>query len=185
VRPGGRVLILDEEGIHTAAGIAELLAGAGAEVEIVSRNLQPVQNLLWTFEFVTVVAKLKSLGVKLTQGTYIQEIGEGRVTVFDIFTNVPEEREVDAVILATMRRPQSALAGELDGRVGQLFVVGDALAPRGLADAIFDGHRFARMVGEPGAPSSFADDYFEAIPADAFSGMRPAAAMAAPAETVG
>src|SRR5207237_7870546 len=80
VRPGGRVLILDEEGIHTAAGIAELLAGAGAEVEIVSRNLQPVQNLLWTFEFVTVVAKLKSLGVKLTQGTYIQEIGEGRVT---------------------------------------------------------------------------------------------------------
>ena len=59
-------------------------------VEIVTRNMQPVQNLFWTFEFVTVVAKLKNLGVKLTQGTYVQEIGEGRVTVFDIFTNVPE-----------------------------------------------------------------------------------------------
>jgi dimethylamine/trimethylamine dehydrogenase len=180
------VLILDEEGIHTAAGIAELLAAGGAEVEIVSRNLQPVQNLLWTFEFVTVVAKLKNLGVKLTQGTYVQEIGEGRVTVFDIFTNVPEVREgIDAVVLATMRRPQAALAKELEGKVGQLFVVGDALAPRGLADAIFDGHRFARMVGEPDAPNSFADDYFEPLPADVFAGMRPAAAMATPTGTGG
>jgi len=186
VRPKGRVLILDEEGIHTAAGIAELLAEAGAEVEIVTRNMQPVQNLFWTFEFVTVVAKLKSLGVKLSQGTYVQEIGEGTVTVFDIFTNVPEVRQgVDAVVLATMRRPESGLAKDLEGKVDQIFLVGDALAPRGLADAIFDGHRFARMVGEPGAPKSFADDYFEPTPDEAFAGMRPAAAMASPTRTTG
>jgi 2,4-dienoyl-CoA reductase-like NADH-dependent reductase (Old Yellow Enzyme family) len=184
-RPQGRVLILDEEGIHTAAGIAELLANGGAEVEVVSRNMQPAQNLFWTFEFVTVVAKLKSLGINLNQGTYVQEIGDHRVTVYDIFTNAPEVREgVDAVVLATMRRPESGLARGLEGKVSQLFVVGDALAPRGLADAIFDGHRFARMVGDPGAPASFADDYFGAIPDEAFAGMRPAAAMLLEAEPV-
>jgi 2,4-dienoyl-CoA reductase-like NADH-dependent reductase (Old Yellow Enzyme family) len=182
--PTGRVLILDEEGIHTGAGIAELLATRGAKVEMLTRNMQPVQNLFWTFEFVTVVAKLKSLGVQLSQGMYIQEIGDRRVTVYDIFTNAPEVREgVDAVILVTMRRPVSALAGQLEGKVDQLLVAGDALAPRGLADAIFDGHRFARMVGPADAPKTFAEDYFGPIPADAFAGMRPAAAMEVPAKT--
>ena len=178
LRPQGRVLILDEEGLHAAAGIAELLAGAGAEVEIVSRNMQPAANLFWTFEFVTVVAKLKSMGVRLSQGHYLQEIGDHRATVYDIFTNVPEIRDgLAAVVLVTMRRPQAHLAQELEGRVGQLFTAGDALAPRGLADAIFDGHRFARLVGEPGAPRTFAEEYFGPIPDDAFAGMRPAAAM--------
>ncbi len=176
--PAGHVLILDEEGIHTAAGIAELLAAGGARVELVTRSMQPVQNLVWTFESVKVVAKLKSLGVRLTQGMYVREIGHRRVTLYDIFTEASEVRdEVDAVILVTMRKPVSGLAAELEGRVDQLLVAGDALAPRGLADAIFDGHRLARMVGRTEAPRSFADDYFGPIPADAFAGMRPAAAM--------
>ena len=37
---------------------------------------------------------------------------------------------VDAVVLATMRRPQDQLVRELDGSVEQLFAIGDALARR-------------------------------------------------------
>jgi len=182
-RPVGRVLILDEEGIHTAAGIAELLAANGAEVEIVTPNSQPVQSLFWTFEFVTVVGRLKNLGVKLRQGAYVRDISERSVVVYDVHTRAAEARDVDAVILVTMRRPVAALVSDLEGKVDQLFAIGDALAPRGLADAIFDGHRFARMVGDPSAPKSFAEDFFGAIPDDAFAGMRPAAQMERPVRT--
>jgi hypothetical protein len=74
----------------------------------------------------------------------------------------------------TMRRSVGALARELDGKVGQLFSVGDALAPRMLAAATDEGHRFARMVGEPDAPRTFADAYFRGNPG--FTAARPAAA---------
>ena len=46
-----------------------------------------------------------------------------------------------------------------EGRVAQVFAVGDALAPRGLTEAIHEGHRFARLIGEPGGPTDFMDAY--------------------------
>ena len=38
--------------------------------------------------------------------------------------------------------------------------MGDALAARMLAAATFEGHRFARLVGEPGAAADFAEAFF-------------------------
>ena len=33
VRPSGKIVMLDGEGLHTGVGIAEVLAGAGAEID--------------------------------------------------------------------------------------------------------------------------------------------------------
>jgi hypothetical protein len=44
--------------------------------------------------------------------------------------------------------------------VAQLFTIGDALAPRMCGAATFEVHKFARFIGEPGAPGSIADAYF-------------------------
>ena len=68
--------------------------------------------------------------------------------------------DVDAVVLCTGRVPIDGLTGELTGRVGQLFTVGDALAARMLAAAPYEGQKFARYIGEPDAPASIADAYF-------------------------
>ena len=70
---------------------------------------------------------------------------------------------MDAVVLATSRRSTTTLGSELDGKVTQLFLAGDALAPRGLSEAFYEGQRFARYIGEPGAPNDFTDDYFAPI----------------------
>jgi 2,4-dienoyl-CoA reductase-like NADH-dependent reductase (Old Yellow Enzyme family) len=177
--PAGRVIILDEEGLHTAAGIAELLAARGAEVELITRHQQPVVGLVSSFESTSVIGRLKNLGVRLTQGAYIKEIGSGEVAIYDVVTDAVEVRHgIEAVVLATMRRPEAVLAAELHGKVEQLFVIGDALAPRGLADAIFDGHKFARLIGEPGAARDFTDDFFRPLPDDLYAGMKAAATMA-------
>jgi 2,4-dienoyl-CoA reductase-like NADH-dependent reductase (Old Yellow Enzyme family) len=162
IRPVGRVVVLDDEGLNTGPGIAQLLADGGAAVELLTRHPQPaLWNLPWTTEFASAIPLLRNAGVKLTTQMYVKAIGDHELTLHDVFTN--EERtltRVDAVVLVTMRRSVGELARELAGKVGQLFSIGDALAPRMLAAATDEGQRFARMVGEPDAPRTFAEAYF-------------------------
>jgi hypothetical protein len=67
---------------------------------------------------------------------------------------------IDAVVLATGRISIDRIARELEGRVEQLFTIGDALAVRPLATAAFEGQKFARLIGEPDAPKSISEAYF-------------------------
>lgn len=174
VRLKGQILVLDEEGINTAAGIAEILAADGARVRLVTRWLQPVQHMD-AFEFVFVIPRLRNLGVELQTMRYVKEIGDGTVTTFDVFTNEERTDPVDAVVLATARGSAGTLGKELEGKFSQLFLVGDALAPRGLSEAFYEGHRFARYVGDEGAPQDFEEDFF--LPPDPARDQRPASVL--------
>ena len=40
----GRIVLLDGEGLHTSAGIAELLAASGADVEYVTSGFSPLSG---------------------------------------------------------------------------------------------------------------------------------------------
>jgi hypothetical protein len=83
------------------------------------------------------------------------------VTVYDVDTE--RERtipDVGTVILATGRVSLSGLEKELEGKVPQLFAIGDAAAARVWATASFEGHKFARYIGEPGAPATIGEVYF-------------------------
>jgi len=143
----GNVVILDEEGQSTAAGIAELMAGQGARVELVTRWQMAIPRLQGSGQFAWVLTRLYAAGVVLTPNTYVKEIGERSVTLFNIFTN--EERVVEnvgAVVLVGSRKPEAALASELSGQVGEIFVIGDSAAPRTLFEASYEGHRAGREV---------------------------------------
>lgn len=176
VRPQGRVLVLDEEGFNTGAGVAEMLAEGGAAVEIVTRWLQPVHNMMGTLEFAIELPRLKNLGVEFRPMTYLKAIRNHEVVVFDVFTNIDSTiPDVAAVVMATSRRSEGGLLRELEGQVGQLYGVGDALSPRGLAEAIYEGQRYARLIGEPGAPVDFTEDFFR--PVDTEAAQRPASVL--------
>jgi glycine/D-amino acid oxidase-like deaminating enzyme len=161
-RPTGRIVIADAEGIHTGVGIAEMLADAGAQVELVSPGFAPVDaDLFGTSEVGFIVGRLRAASVGLVTQTWIRGMDEHTVTVYDVFTD--QDRVIDdvgAVVMCTFREPQDALATELEGRVRQLFTVGDALAARSLAAAAYEGQMFARMIGEAGAPASFIEAYW-------------------------
>lgn len=165
-RPEGRVIVLDDEGLNTGVGIAELLARDGASVELVTRWMQPMEFGIYTFEFSFVIPTLKQLGVQLSTQTYIKEIDQNSVTLFDVFTNEERTAPADAVVLSTMRRPQTALVEALRGKADQVFVIGDALAPRGFADAAFEGQMFARYVSDPDAPRDFKGAFFARLPSE-------------------
>lgn len=168
-RPSGRVLILDELRDHAGPAIAELLARSGAQVEIISSNHLVLGESMFRggMQF-QVIPILRALGVQMTAEHYIKEIGDGRVTLFDVMTNTESVREIDAVVLLTMRNSLGlVLERELIGKVPQVYAIGDAAAPRGLYEAVYDGQRFARLVGEPDVPSTTGEAIFSPVPDDA------------------
>jgi len=125
--------------------------------------------MLNTLEYAIEIPRLKNLGVKLETMTYIRELGDHTATIFDVFTNAETTIDnVAAVVMATTRRADLSLAKLLEGRVAQLFSAGDALAPRGLSEAIHEGHRFARVIGEANAPKDFTELYFSSVNYDMF-----------------
>jgi pyruvate/2-oxoglutarate dehydrogenase complex dihydrolipoamide dehydrogenase (E3) component len=156
------VIILDAEGLHTGVGVAEVLAKAGAEVEYLTPHFAPMSPRVFaTQDGHFIIRRLKAAKVRISASTYIGTIGDRQVTAYDVHSG--EERvidDVDAVVLSTGRVPVNDLEPALEGRVAQLFTIGDAAAPRMWATASYEGHKFARFIGEPNAPASISEVYF-------------------------
>lgn len=166
-RPSGRVVVFDAEGLHAGVGIAELLALAGSEVTLVSASFSPVSpRLTDNFEVRFIMQRLESAGVKFRATTWVRSIDVGVVHLRDVLTEREWSEPVDSVVLVGGREPQDELARELEGRVEQLFTIGDALSARMLAAATYEGQMFARLVGENAAPVTVAQAYFRPDPAD-------------------
>lgn len=143
---GKRVVILDEEGHIKAAGLAELLAERGAQVEILTRGLYVGMEL----DFTTLSAlyqRVLEKGVAFSPCTFIKEIDGPTVVATHVVTQ--EERRiegVDTVVLVTGNRPEEGLYFALKGKVRELHRVGDCVAPRRADRAIHDGYRVGRSL---------------------------------------
>ncbi len=163
-KPKGKIVVLDGEGLHAGIGIAEKLARVGNDVHYLSPMFSPVGPRVNTgLETPLIMKRMREAGVKMSQSEYITEIGERAVTITDVWSDATRViADVDAVVLATGRVPQNQIEKALTGKVDQLFVVGDALSARMWAASTHEGHKFARLIGEPGAPRSFSEIYFEA-----------------------
>jgi hypothetical protein len=113
--------------------------------------------------------------------SFLKEVGNHRVHLYDVDTGAESVLDVDAIVLATGRRADLALGQALEGKAAQVFSVGDALSVRGLTAAVQDGHRYARLIGEPDAPKDFTEYYF--APVDFGTFQRPASVLLQAAET--
>ena len=161
-RPKGRVVLLDGEGTHASSGVAELLAREGAQVIMLSPQYAPYSmRLTDTFESEFVAERLAAANVDFRAATWARAIGERDVLAYAVFGGREETiTNVDAVVLATGRQCVDGLAAQLEGKVAQLFTIGDALCVRPWATATYEGQKFARLVGEPGAPRTVGEEYF-------------------------
>jgi hypothetical protein len=77
-----------------------------------------------------------------------------------IHYNVARVKGGCSLIILSMTAHGRGRSFQPSRKVPQLFTIGDALAPRMWAAASFEGHKFARYIGEPNAPQSVADVYF-------------------------
>jgi dimethylamine/trimethylamine dehydrogenase len=148
--PGNSVLVYDCEGYFMGVGMAEILATAGRAVRYVT-PLQVVGPFLdHTDEGVVVRQGLADLEVQTAVGTELVSIGAGEC----LLRRLRREDLVaaDAVVLVTARVSNDALHRELKADaagIEAVYAIGDCVAPRLIADCVFDGHRLAREIDSP------------------------------------
>ena len=120
--------------------VAELLADRGSAVELVSEQFDFAQGV----EDGTRIPLRKRLADKAVVVSMLHALvrvePEGPVVV-DRLTGI--ERRVDGatVVVACGTAPDDRLARELEGRVPEVHVIGDALAPRRMMHATLEGAR--------------------------------------------
>ena len=156
-RPAGpNVIVYDTDGYYVAPGVAELLAGEDFSVTVVTTFpvLSPVSDE--TLEGEMLRADVHRRGVGVRRGLTITGIEAGSVRGDDEYGE-PWSAECDGVVLVTQQASDDRLYHELVGdddalaRAGiqAVHVIGDAVAPRIISEAIFDGHRLAREIDRP------------------------------------
>ena len=97
--------------------------------------------------FIWIQSKLYETGVELTVDHFVEQIEGDQVTLFNVYR--PELREqvtADWIVLATGRRSENSLYHELKAAGRSVETIGDATAPRGTYEAVYEGHRQARKL---------------------------------------
>ena len=143
---GDNILVLDQDGHNQGPAVAEHLAEQGKKVEIVS-DLFSIGEDIDHFTKPLVYKRLLTRGVILSPNTAVKEIREDQVVLKNVYSE--EERVIDGVstiVYAGLRKAEDSLYTQLKGRVAQLFLVGDAMAPRKIHDAILEGTRAGRQI---------------------------------------
>ena len=83
----------------------------------------------------------------MTANHFLASIDAHTVTLINNYTGQP--RQLEQIALAVMVTPQTAndsLYHQLQGKVKQLYRVGDCVAPRRVEHAILDGERAGRAL---------------------------------------
>jgi len=173
---GKRVVLLNADTYFMGPSLAEKLALAGHEVTIVT-GVHLANYMHFTLEYPNMMRRLHELHIEVMDHAFCSKIDKGRLEVYDIYGDgskrsykgvghLPREPnksqrwvEFDSLVLVTGRHSNSALYGELKQRQGEwekngvksVYLIGDAEAPRLIADATFTGHRLAREIEEKNA----------------------------------
>jgi len=147
--PGSRVVVYDCDGYFMGAGMAELLHGEGHAVELVTSCEKVAPFCDETLEGPLLRQHLHDLGVGPRAECQVEAVEPGGVRGQTALGD-PFEIECDAVVLVTQRVSDERLFLALRAAgLSALYRVGDCVAPRLLADAIWDGHRLAREIDSP------------------------------------
>jgi 2,4-dienoyl-CoA reductase-like NADH-dependent reductase (Old Yellow Enzyme family)/thioredoxin reductase len=133
---GEKVVVLG--GGTSGAQIADFLSQRGYDVTIVTsgRDLAKgapivVRDLM--------MDRLRQLGVKTLTDTRVIAIKEDKVVM--VSPGGSEELPADTVVASTGAKPNDSLTDELRKVTKQVFVIGDAVKPRDVTYAMFDGAR--------------------------------------------
>jgi carbamoylphosphate synthase large subunit len=83
----------------------------------------------------------------MTTDHFVEQIAGDRVTLFNVYQPTAKvEVDADWVVMATGRRSENSLYHALRERGASVEMIGDALAPRGTYEAVYEGHRAARKL---------------------------------------
>jgi dimethylamine/trimethylamine dehydrogenase len=149
----GRVVVYDADGYFAGPGMAELLADEGYDVHLVTPFgvVSPVSDA--SLEGDMLRQHLHRQGVVAHRGVVLTEIEADGVRGVDEFGQA-WRMEATGTVLVTQQQSDDALYRALLAEpaaleragVEAVYAIGDAVAPRHISEAVFDGHRLAREI---------------------------------------
>lgn len=144
---GERVLIVGEEPGYKAFGLADLLSDGGRTVTVAGSAHVLGEDLMATGDFALLYPKLLARGVRFHAATLVTDVGDPAVQAVDVYTEQPRQLgSFDTVVLIAGREPDDALYRQLADSLPEVYCIGDALAPRRIDPAIFEGDRLGRQL---------------------------------------
>jgi dimethylamine/trimethylamine dehydrogenase len=163
---GERALVYDCEGYFMGVSLAEKLAREGRRVTYVTPLPHPGAYHHFTGEMARLHRLLHDLRIELVVERYLEEIAPGSARAANVWIEEDvRELPADSVVLVTQRLSNDALYRELHADpealeregVEAVYRIGDCVAPRLIADCVFDGHRLAREIDsdDPRVPLPF------------------------------
>jgi 2,4-dienoyl-CoA reductase (NADPH2) len=142
VRPLSNVLIVSGERAGLVA--AEYLSGKGCRVSIVEEGPRTGTDVGITFIW-RHRSWIKEMGVREFTNYRLREVKDGKARLLG---REGEEVtvDVDVIIQAGPRRASQELERQLRDLCDELYLIGDAVIPRSLTDAIHEGYKLGTRV---------------------------------------
>ncbi len=146
---GARAVLFDTMGGRQAAVTAEYLVQSGADVTFVTQLGQPSPDLAASRDWGKVHGMLRKAGVRFLVDRELTGITPSSVTVRDLYTGETEDLQgIDQVVMMIGAAANDELYSGLADRDGapDCHLIGDAMAPRRVNDAIREGELIARRI---------------------------------------
>jgi 2,4-dienoyl-CoA reductase (NADPH2) len=139
---GKRVVIIG--GRIQGCELGEFLTKRGRKVTIVDTTEALGEGLV-DFQFFQLSMWFRKKGVTMMGGVQYVEITDKGLT---IITKEGKRQtiEADTIVPAVPLAPNTGLLKSLDGKVPEIYAIGDCSEPRLIVDAIADGSRIARAI---------------------------------------
>ena len=137
---GDKVLVVGGGG--TGAEIADYLSEAGKTVTLVEMLEDIASDLVNHLQYY-LKQRLDEKGVTIHTSSKVKELGKGYVMIEDA-SGMKKLDDFDSIILALgAEKPNDTVYKNLEGKVSELHVIGDARQPREIVDAVYEGEEIA------------------------------------------
>jgi 2,4-dienoyl-CoA reductase-like NADH-dependent reductase (Old Yellow Enzyme family)/thioredoxin reductase len=125
--------------------MAEFAADQGRNVEFISEQVDFAPGAEDGTRL-ALLGRLKKKGVVVSTGCRLMSVDTRSATIADTFSGATRDVDEVTVVLACGLVPNDRLARELKGRIPQIHLIGDALAPRRLMHANLEGARVGNLL---------------------------------------
>jgi len=139
---GRRVLVVGAGGI--GAELADFLSEMRKEVTLVEMLEEIASDLVVHLKHY-LSKRLAEKGVTILTSTKVKELGKGYVVVEDD-SGTRKIADFDAIVLAVGSTANDRIVKGIEGKVPELYVIGDASEPREALDAVYEGEEIALKI---------------------------------------
>jgi len=139
---GRRVLVVGGGGV--GAETADFLSERGKEVTVVEMLDEIASDLVTPLKHF-LSERLAKKGVTTLTSTMVKDLGKGYAVVED----ASGRRKIggfDTIVLAVGSIPNDSVAKSLQGKVTELYVIGDASQPREAMEAVYEGEEVTMKI---------------------------------------